>query len=89
MSRTTRLVPAVVLAFATVALPIATSGPAHATVEACVEHLKSHNYRVTYSHEEACKVGSDGEVEVCFEDLKTLGVWRHVAYDACREASKA
>ena len=88
MSRVARLAPAALLAFATVALPFATAVPASATVEACADHLSSMGYQVLYTHEEACWQGSVGEFERCVEDLKTVGVWRYHAYDACLLAAK-
>lgn len=88
MSRITRLLPAAALAFATVALPVATAGPASATIAACVDHLASHGYQVTYEHEEACWRGSMGELTGCIEDLEGLDVWRYIAHEACLLAGR-
>ncbi|MFE9749680.1 hypothetical protein ACFYOT_32620 [Saccharothrix saharensis] len=88
MSRITRLVPAAVLAFATVALPFTTAGHAHATVEACADYLGAHGYQVTYAEEEACWHGAVAEYEYCTSALESLGVWRFHAYEACLEAAK-
>ncbi|MFD0200971.1 MULTISPECIES: hypothetical protein [Saccharothrix] len=87
MSHITRIASATALAFAAVALPVVTAGPAHATVEACKGYLEEKGYDVTYEMEQACVTGSHNELEQCAEELKAQGVWRYYAYTACEHAA--
>ncbi|MDT0344565.1 hypothetical protein [Streptomyces litchfieldiae] len=65
---------------------IAFASPAGAATIQCTSYLNNRGYEVTQKHIESCRIGAEGNMNLCSELLVDLGVVPTHAVQACKRA---
>jgi hypothetical protein len=67
--------------------PVVVAAPAHADVDACLDHLEWQDVEIDGYIVQACQIGQHGNIDRCRAMLREAGVQPPIPLNACRRAA--